>query len=113
MLLWVPIAAITLIKIFAAYYYQVLHHHCPWCLFLAEHKFVGVPLFGALTAVVLESLVSYLSAKIADKFPELMKAATTRSKSAGFRVMIAAAVFMGMLIFPAIFWRLRYGVWLG
>lgn len=110
---WVPVAALTLVRIFAAYFYQVLHHHCPWCLFLPEHKFVGIPLFGALVIVVLEGPLSYLSVKIAENFPSLDKKAKIRARLAGVRLLIAAVAYTGMVSLPAICWRMLYGVWLG
>ncbi len=53
-LLWAGAAAMALVRVLAAYTYQVLHHYCPWCLFLPEHRFVGFPLFGALLLAALE-----------------------------------------------------------
>jgi len=111
--IWVPIAAITLVRVYAAYFYQVLHHHCPWCLFLPEHKFVGVPLFGALIIISLEGPISYLAAKTAANFPDLLPRARRRSRLAGLRLLLAAVAYTGMIALPAVYWRLLYGVWLG
>ena len=110
--IWVPIAAITLVRVHAAYFYQVLHHHCPWCLFLPEHKFVGVPLFGALFIIILEGPISYLAAKTAAKYPDLLAGARIRSRLAALRLLLAAVAYTGMVGLPAIYWRLLYGVWL-
>ncbi|UCD77171.1 MAG: hypothetical protein JSW26_17305 [Desulfobacterales bacterium] len=111
-LLWVPAAAVVLIRVFAAYYYQVLHHHCPWCLFLSDHKFVGIPLFFTLAVVVLEGPTSFLTAKIAATYPEFIQTANMRARIAGLRLLLAAIAFTGMVALPAVIWRLRYGVWL-
>jgi hypothetical protein len=111
--IWVPIAAVTLVRVFAAYFYQVLHHHCPWCLFLSEHKFVGLPLLGALVIIILEGPISYLVVKIGIKYPDLLPRARRRSKLAGLRILIAAVAYTGMVALPAIYWRLLYGVWIG
>ncbi len=111
--IWVPIAVITLVRVYAAYFYQVLHHHCPWCLFLPEHKFVGVPLFGALIIITLEGPISYLAAKTAANFPDLLPRARRRSRLAVLRLLSAAVAYTGMIVLPAIYWRLLYGVWLG
>jgi hypothetical protein len=112
-IIWVPIAAITLVRVYAAYFYQVLHHHCPWCLFLPEHKFVGVPLFGALIIITLEGPISYLAARTAVNYPDLLPRARSRSRLAGLRLLLAAVAYTAMVALPAIYWRLRYGVWLG
>ena len=110
--IWVPIAVITLVRVYAAYFYQVLHHHCPWCLFLPEHKFVGVPLFGALIIITLEGPISYLAVKAAANDPDLLPRAKRRSKLAALRLLLTAVAYMGMVASPAIYWRLLYGVWL-
>ena len=111
-LLWVPTAAVVLIRVFAAYYYQVLHHHCPWCLFLSDHKFVGIPLFFCLAVVVLEGPAAFITAKIAVNYPQFVQTAARRSKIAGLRILLAAGAFIGMVSLPAIFWRLQFGVWI-
>ena len=111
--IWVPIAAITLVRVYAAYFYQVLHHHCPWCLFLPEHKFVGVPLFGVLIIIALEGPISYLAAKTAANYPDLLPRARRRSRLAGLRLLLATIFYTGMVALPALYWRLQYGVWLG
>jgi hypothetical protein len=111
-LLWVPTAAVVLVKVFAAYYYQVLHHHCPWCLFLPDHKFVGIPLFFSLAVVVLEGPAAFITAKIAVQYPQFVHAAGRRSQVAGIRTLLAVGAFIGMVSLPALFWRLQYGVWM-
>ena len=111
--IWVPIAAITLVRVYAAYFYQVLHHHCPWCLFLPEHKFVGVVLFGALIFITIEGPISYLAAKTAVNFPKLLPGAIRRSRLAGLRLLLATVFYTGMVALPPLYWRLQYGVWLG
>jgi hypothetical protein len=111
-LLWVPTAALVLTRVFAAYYYQVLYHHCPWCLFLSDHKFVGIPLFFSLAVVVLEGPAAFASAKIAAKYTQFDLAAARRSKIAALRAVLAAGAFIGMVSLPAVFWRIQYGVWI-
>ena len=112
-LTWVPIAAITLVQVYTANFYQVLLHHCPWCLFLPEQKFVGVPLFGALVIITLEGPIAYLTVKTGINYPALLPAAKRRSRLAGLRLLIAVAAYSGIVALPAIYWRLHYGVWMG
>jgi hypothetical protein len=111
-LLWTPTAVLVLTREFAAYYYQVLYHHCPWCLFLAEHKFVGIPLFFSLAVVVLEGPAAFIAAGIADRYPQFVHTAARRSKTAALRIVLAAGAFIGMVGLPAVFWRIQYGVWI-
>jgi len=110
---WVLAAYKSLIKILAAYYYGVLHHHCPWCLFLPEHRFIGFPLFAALLVVLLEGPGAYIVARVARRFPVLGPAADQRCRTAGRRLTMALMVFGALSGVPAILWRLRYGVWMG
>ena len=111
--IWVPVAGITLVRVYAAYFYQVLHHHCPWCLFLPEHKFVGIPLLAALIIIILEGPITYLTFKIGARYPEVLARARHRSRLSGLRLLVAVAAYSGMVGLPAIYWRLHYGVWMG
>jgi hypothetical protein len=112
-ILWLPIAIICLINIFTAYHYRVLHHHCPWCLFLADHLLVGFPLFGLIALVGTEGLFSYLLPQIVGKRHPLWDAALTRSRQAGIRLSLALVIFIALSTGPALAWRLHYGVWIG
>ncbi len=101
-----------MIDSFAAYHYEVLQHRCPWCLFLPEHGRVGYLLFAALLAAALEGPVALFSAKAGLSHPQLSSEAQRRCRTAAVRVLAANAVFFGLAVFPAILWRLRYGVWM-
>jgi hypothetical protein len=112
-LLWLPVASVTLVNILAAYHYGVLHHHCPWCLFLAEYNFVGYPLFGALAVVTVEGLlVSFLPFSVKQE-KQLLSVALRRSRRACTLMLAGLAVFMVLACLPPLIWRLRYGVWIG
>ena len=111
-LAWLPVASVALIRTLAAYYYGVLEHHCPWCLFLFEHHLVGYPLFGALAVAGLEGCACHVSAKVAETFPLLRSAAIDRSKKAGLRVAVATVIFLILGGLPPLVWRLRFGVWM-
>jgi hypothetical protein len=111
--LWVPIAALTLVRVLAAYHYEVLQHHCPWCLLLSEHHHIGFLLFGCLFLIAAEACLSLIIFKIAEQFPQLKKIALKRVHTAAFRTLAATALFIAVAGVPAIIWRLRYGVWIG
>ena len=110
---WLPLAAFALVDSFAAYYYEVLQHRCPWCLFLPEHGRVGYLLFAALLAAALEGPVALLSAKVGISHPQFSSEVRRRCRTAAVRVLVANVVFFCLAVFPAILWRLRYGVWMG
>jgi hypothetical protein len=110
--LWVPLAALALVRVFSAYIYGVLHHQCPWCLFLAEHHFIGFPLFLCLVVVGLEGVFVWIAAALRRKYPELGITCLDRIRGAALHVVVAAGVFCLITGLPAIFWRIRYGVWI-
>jgi hypothetical protein len=65
-----------------------------------------------LIIITLEGPLSYLAVKTAANFPDLLPRAKRRSKLAGLRLIQAAVTYVGMVAFPAIYWKLLYGVWL-
>ena len=112
-LVWVPVTALVLVRLAAPYHYEVLHHHCPWCLFLAEHGMVGSPLFAALLLVALEVGAAALAGSMGRGCAAVAPAATARVRQAGLRVVVAVLLFAVLAGGPAVLWRLRYGVWMG
>ena len=111
-MLWLPVAALTLVNILSAYHYQVLHHHCPWCLFLPEHSLVGYPLYGAMGLIGMEGLTIFGLPRMVRENPQAYGHALDRCLRAARRLPIAGAFFMILALAPAIVWRLRFGVWL-
>jgi hypothetical protein len=109
---WVIIAWTTLLWVLSSYHYQVLNHHCPWCLFLFEHQLVGYPLFGALALIVFEGSMALAATSIGKKYPRLQFAALSRIKKTGFRLVSAVFLFLIISGLPAVFWRLKHGVWI-
>lgn len=111
-LLWVPLAGWVLIEHFAAYHYEVLAHHCPWCLFLPEHDAIGYLLFGALTLALLEGGAIGAATLGVSSAPEVHPAAVARVRSAARRITLAAAIFLVAAVGPALAWYWRFGVWM-
>ncbi len=109
---WVPIAAITLVRVFSAYHYGVLHHHCPWCLFLSEHRWVGFPLLGSLLIVLFDSFGALLAGRIGNVVPGLRSHTRERIRIGALRVVLATLLFGLLAGLPALLWRLQHGVWL-
>jgi hypothetical protein len=111
-MLWLPVAALTLVNILSAYHYEVLHHHCPWCLFLPEHRLVGYPLYGALGLIGMEGLTIFMLPRMVSENSQAYGHALERCLRAARRLTIAGVIFMIFALAPAIVWRLRFGVWL-
>ena len=112
-LLWAPAAAVAMTNSLSAYHYEVLHHQCPWCLFLPEHRMVGYPIFGALLLTAAEGTIAAAVAIAATGHSELAAPAGRRIRSASQRVIIGVTVYGCLAWIPPILWRLRYGVWMG
>jgi hypothetical protein len=112
-LAWLPVAAVTLVRILSAYHYGVLHHHCPWCLFLPEHNLVGYPLLAAVAVITVEGLLVFLLPLILKGEKGLLPVALQRSRSACNHMLAALSVFMVLACLPPVIWRIRYGVWMG
>ena len=110
---WAVAASIALVRVLAAYYYQVLNHHCPWCLFLKEHNLAGYPLFGSLFFAVFESTVAFAASATGRLYPTVKGPCVARIAAAGLRMAAAIAFFVLLSGLPAISWRLKYGVWMG
>ena len=110
--LWIPVAAVTLVHHFAAYHYGVLQHHCPWCLFLLEYRMVGYALFGALTLMAFEAIVVLWLPQLSRPAAELKAVVEQRIRKASMRILGSTVVFLLLSALPALYWRLRYGVWL-
>ncbi len=110
---WTPTAYHMMLTVFAAYYFQVLHHRCLWCLFLPENYWVGFPLVGAMWIVLAEAATASLLKHALKTHPILYDTANSRIRSVGLHIAVAELIFIGLAIGPAIGWRLRYGVWMG
>jgi len=111
-LLWMPVAALTLVNNLSAYHYEVLHHHCPWCLFLPEHSLVGYPLYGAMGLIGLEGLTIFILPQMVSENPQAYGHALDRCLRAARRLTIGGVFFLIFALGPAVIWRLRFGVWL-
>jgi hypothetical protein len=110
--IWAILSIISIKQIWSAYYYQVLSHPCPWCLFLPDYYGVGFLIFGCLAAVVLESISLGLAVRTRDRYPQLNVPATLLITNAAWRIVIALIGFSLLTAGPALSWRLRTGVWL-
>jgi hypothetical protein len=109
---WVGAATLALVRVLAAYHYGVLHHHCPWCLFLPDHHGVGFAAFAALAWAACEGPAAWLATATARRCELLAAAATARARAAGWHLTLAVALFALVAGLPALVYRLRFGTWL-
>jgi hypothetical protein len=111
-LLWSIGATISVKQVWSAYYYQVLSHPCPWCLFLPDYWGAGFFIFGCMSIVVLESVALWLADRTRMHHPALADPADARIRRAAWRIAAALIGFTVLTGGPAIVWRLHTGVWL-
>ncbi len=111
-LIFVPLAAMATVKVFAAYIYGDADHLCPWCLFLPEHGLVGYGIFAALLLILLDGPAAFLAARSEVGLPELQGAGLARMRKGTLRLILALALFIALTGGPALLWRFGHGTWL-
>ena len=112
-IVWLPIAAITLVRVLAAYHYGVLHHHCPWCLFLPEHRLIGFPIWTSWMLMAMEAMTALvLSALSARQPPPVWRNASNQAATSARNTLLATLLFVFLAAGPAVWWRLHFGMWL-
>jgi hypothetical protein len=111
-LLWLPVAYMTLKYKTAPYLLEVLYHPCPWCLLLSEHGIIGFALFGSLAWVGAETVAGEVAGLAAHRYPALQGAAHARRQQSGRRIVAGSLIFIALVLLPALFWRWRFGVWM-
>ena len=110
--LWSIAATVAVKQVGSAYYYQVLSHPCPWCLFLPDYYGAGFFIFGGVAVILMESTALWLADRTRCRYPVLADPAGERIQRSAWRIVIAMIGFTMLTLGPAIAWRLRTGVWL-
>jgi hypothetical protein len=111
-MVWVAPSAIAVKQIWSSYYYQVLAHPCPWCLFLPDYYGAGFLIFGCLAVVLLEGTALGAACRVYRQYPNLSAHAQRRCQQANSRIFDAVIGYTVLTLFPAIHWRLSTGVWM-
>ncbi|MDJ0764074.1 MAG: hypothetical protein QNJ97_13920 [Myxococcota bacterium] len=111
-LAWAWVASHALVRLFAAYHYGVLHHTCPYCLFLPDHYGIGFFIFGGLALLVLEGVTVPICVLAASKAPSTACYAQKRQRRALALMAGFTALTTLIIVGPALIWRLEHGVWI-
>jgi hypothetical protein len=109
---WSAVASVTLVRVLSAYHYGVLHHHCPWCLFLPEYAGAGAVLFGSLATAVAAGtrpLVLHLATRRIDGIQDEL---TRRYRRTAMLTLACVVIFSLVALGPALIWRIHHGVWI-
>lgn len=112
MTLWVPAALICIKHFWSVYYYQVLSHPCPWCLFLSDYYGAGFLIFGCMAAALLSSVSLWVAGHVHRRYPPLSKPAIQRIRQSAWQLLAAILLFTVLTAGPALLWRLHTGVWM-
>ncbi len=110
---WLVSAAVTLVRVLTPYHYEVLHHFCPWCLFLPEHAGIGFPLLLFYGLVAAEALALWALFKGQASSPAPLPAGESLIISSQRRLLIGVCGFVLLAAGPALWWRWQFGIWLG
>lgn len=108
---WLPMSSLAVKKVWSAYYFQVLSHPCPWCLFLPDYGGAGFFIFGSMALVFMESMAIGLSEFTRRRVPLLAEASDKRIRRAAWTIVGALVGFILLTAGQAILWRLRTGIW--
>jgi len=111
-IVWSVCAGVDVKHVWSAYYYEVLSHPCPWCLFLPDYYGAGFLIFACLAVVMLEGVAFWVADHTARTHAVLAEPAGRRRRKAAWRVTISILVFTLLTIGPALAWRMRTGVWM-
>ena len=111
-IVWSVGASAAVKHVWSAYYYQVLSHPCPWCLFLPDYHGAGFLIFGCMAVIVMEAVAVWSADSACRRHPQLAKAAHRRRHRSGWRITWALIGFTIAAAGPAIAWRLSTGAWM-
>lgn len=111
-LLFCIAATVVLVRVLSPYHYGVLHHHCPWCLFLPQHGLVGYPLFGILLLIFWQTISLGILGWLTSKEPAMEASNTLRQYRISGQLLVWTGVFLALATGPALHYRWAYGVWL-
>ncbi|MDA8137752.1 MAG: hypothetical protein M0036_03785 [Desulfobacteraceae bacterium] len=87
----------------APYIYQTRFHPCPWCLFLADHKAVGLIYFGLPAWATLECVAALTVWGVSRRYPQAAEPARRRLRQAGWRIALSALLFGLSAAWPILF----------
>ncbi len=109
---WLFSGVVALVQVWAPYHYEVLHHFCPWCLFLPEHKGIGFPLAIFFGLVAFEAPALWALIRARARYGHLLPADTALEVGSCRRLIIGVIGFSLLAAGPALWWRWQFGMWL-
>lgn len=113
MMAWVGLAGWVLVDVAGPYLYGVLGHRCPLCFFLPQHLGVGYAVYGSLAVVMGGTLMLVASAMAGARCRDIEPRARSLVSTSTLWVVAAMGAFLVLIAAPAVYWRIRFGVWIG
>ncbi len=110
---WLVSGIVTLVRVLAPYHYEVLHHYCPWCLFLPAHQAIGFPLLISWGLVAIEACALWAMVKAQAIHPTALPASDALVRWSQRRLLFGGASFIVLAAAPAVWWRWQFGLWIG
>lgn len=109
---WLFSGTVALVRVWAPYHYEVLHHFCPWCLFLPEHRGVGFPLLIFLGLVAFEAPALWAITRARSRYGHLLPGDTALAARCSRHLIIGVLGFALLAAGPALWWRWQFGMWI-
>ena len=111
-IVWSLMSGFGVKHVWSAYYYEVLSHPCPWCLFLPDYYGAGFLIFACLAMVTLEGVAFWVADHTALTHAVLADPSRRRRRKAAWRIITGILIFTLLTLGPALAWRMRTGVWM-
>jgi hypothetical protein len=111
--IWLATGGTTLVRHLAPYHYEVLHHYCPWCLFLPEHRGIGFLLLLCWGLAALEVAALWALIRARHGTAAGLPFVDPMVRRARCRLVAAVAGFTALAVAPALWWRWQFGLWIG
>ncbi len=112
-LLWTVSGSVVLNRFFSSYHFEVLDHHCLWCLFLPQHNLIGYPLYGALLTVCFNGVSLFALAGAVRGNPDVVAEGSSQIRRGSRLILYGLIAFVLMNVIPVLTWRIKFGVWIG
>ncbi len=110
--IWLFSGAVALVRVWAPYHYEVLHHFCPWCLFLPEHNAIGFPLLIFYGLVAFEAPALWATNLARSRHEHFLSGDAALTARCSRHLVIGVIGFALLAAGPALWWRWQFGMWL-
>lgn len=101
---YLAVALLSVISFISVYYYELPHHHCPFCILQKEYNYIGYPLYLSLFVGVItgigSAIVSYPQKNLSEYAKKLRDRLVLTS-------LISILCFVSLSSYPILFSEFR------